>query len=187
MTTGARDPFLPSIEELNALGDVERLVDALRPLIEAAPLVGDMVWNLRPFRSYEDLVHRLEAACHASGRSKLLELINAHPRIGENKAVLSNLSLVSVKEQGLDREPQDLSAMELVDQQLAELNREYEAKFGFRFVVFVNGRPKPEILEVMKRRILRSSEDEYATAVPDMFAIMLSRIPRLTASSNKLN
>eukprot|EP01116_Phalansterium_solitarium_P011249 TRINITY_DN26879_c0_g1_i1.p1 TRINITY_DN26879_c0_g1~~TRINITY_DN26879_c0_g1_i1.p1 ORF type:complete len:183 (+),score=57.27 TRINITY_DN26879_c0_g1_i1:150-698(+) len=174
----SEEPSLPPVQVLNA-ADHAQFTDFLRPLIEAAPLVVDLLFPLRPFASYESLVDSLEAALIAAGKEKLVELINAHPRIGEKKTVLSTLSLVSVKEQGLDREPEDRAAMELVDQELAQLNRDYEAKFGFRFIVFVNGRPKPEILQVMKQRINRSAEEEYATAVPDMFAIMRSRINRL--------
>ena len=36
---------------------------------------------------------------------------------------------------------------------LARLNREYEARHGFRFVVFVDGRPKREILQVLRARL----------------------------------
>ena len=32
------------------------------------------------------------------------------------------------------------------------LNAEYEERFGFRFVVFVNRRPKSEILDVLRER-----------------------------------
>ena len=42
--------------------------------------------------------------------------------------------------------------------ELARLNREYEERFGFRFVVFVNRRPKAEILEVLRERIERTRE-----------------------------
>jgi len=162
--------------------DRDQFCDLLRPLIEAAPLVVEMLYPLRPFSSYEQLVTRLEQASRAAGKENLIELINAHPRIGEKKTVLANVSLVSVKEQGLDREPEDKTAMDRVDAELRDLNREYEAKFGFRFVVFVNGRSKPVILEVMKERFKRSSQEEFDTAVPDMFSIMRSRIGRLCSA-----
>ena len=37
--------------------------------------------------------------------------------------------------------------------ELAELNKTYEEKFGFRFVVFVNRRPRAEILPVLRERL----------------------------------
>lgn len=72
--------------------------------------------------------------------------LNAHPRIGERPG---NMSARSRAEQGEDVAPE-----------LGRLNREYEARFGFRFVVFVNGRSKREIVEVMKRRMTRPREQE---------------------------
>ena len=42
--------------------------------------------------------------------------------------------------------------------ELARLNQAYEERHGFRFVVFVNRRPKAEILDVLRVRI-----DERAT------------------------
>ncbi len=49
-----------------------------------------------------------------------------------------------------------------------ELNRAYEEKFGFRFVVFVNRRPKREIVPVLRERIERSREEELATALDEL-------------------
>ena len=60
-------------------------------------------------------------------------------------------------------------------QELARLNREYEERFGFRFVVFVDRRPKGEILEVLRQRIRRTREEELTTAVEELVAIAENR------------
>jgi 2-oxo-4-hydroxy-4-carboxy--5-ureidoimidazoline (OHCU) decarboxylase len=93
-----------------------------------------------------------------------LEALNAHPAIGQR----TGLSARSAAEQGADADPAVLEA-------LARLNREYEQKFGFRFVVFVNRRPKAEILEVLRRRIERPREEELDTAVGELVAIAEDR------------
>jgi 2-oxo-4-hydroxy-4-carboxy--5-ureidoimidazoline (OHCU) decarboxylase len=62
-----------------------------------------------------------------------------------------------------------------VSAELARLNAEYEAKNGFRFVVFVNRRPKAEILEVLRDRIERPREQELDTAVGDLCSIAEDR------------
>ena len=59
--------------------------------------------------------------------------------------------------------------------ELDRLNREYEERFGFRFVVLVNRRPKAEILEVLRERIRRSREEELMTAVEELVAIAEDR------------
>ena len=66
-------------------------------------------------------------------------MLDAHPAIGQKKG----LSARSAAEQGTDDDPEVLA-------ELTRLNAEYEARHGFRFVVFVNRRPKAEILEVLR-------------------------------------
>ena len=70
-----------------------------------------------------------------------VEALSAHPAIGQR----TGLSARSAGEQGSDEDPCVLT-------DLAALNMQYERTFGFRFVVFVNRRPKTEILEVLKER-----------------------------------
>ena len=60
-------------------------------------------------------------------------------------------------------------------EELADLNRAYEERFGFRFVVFVNGRPKSEILEVLRARIERTRDEELDTGLAELVAIARDR------------
>ncbi len=59
--------------------------------------------------------------------------------------------------------------------ELAELNRAYEEKFGFRFVVFVNRRSRAEILPVFRERLERAREEELETGCDDLVAIAIDR------------
>jgi 2-oxo-4-hydroxy-4-carboxy--5-ureidoimidazoline (OHCU) decarboxylase len=61
---------------------------------------------------------------------------------------------------------------------LAYLNQIYEEKFGFRFVVFVNRRPKAAIAEVLRERLARTREDELETALEELVAIARDRWQR---------
>jgi 2-oxo-4-hydroxy-4-carboxy-5-ureidoimidazoline decarboxylase len=62
--------------------------------------------------------------------------------------------------------------------ELAYLNQVYEEKFGFRFVVFVHGRPRSEILEVLRERIGRAREEELDTGCRELVAIARDRWTR---------
>ena len=62
--------------------------------------------------------------------------------------------------------------------ELAYLNQVYEEKFGFRFVVFVNRRPKREILEVLRDRLARTRKEELDTGVHELVAIARDRWTR---------
>ena len=59
--------------------------------------------------------------------------------------------------------------------ELERLNREYEERFGFRFVVFVNRRSKAEILDVLRERIQRTREEELDAGLEELIAIAEDR------------
>jgi 2-oxo-4-hydroxy-4-carboxy--5-ureidoimidazoline (OHCU) decarboxylase len=93
-----------------------------------------------------------------------IEALAAHPAIGARR-----LSARSSAEQGpSDADPTILS-------ELAYLNQVYEEKFGFRFVVFVHGRSKKEILEVLRERIAGSREQELEAGCRELVAIARDR------------
>jgi 2-oxo-4-hydroxy-4-carboxy--5-ureidoimidazoline (OHCU) decarboxylase len=113
--------------------------------------------------------HPLENAAAAIAElseEERLEALNAHPPIGAR-----DLSSRSAEEQGRDAEPAVLT-------ELAYLNQVYEEKFGFRFVVFVNRRPKAEILEVLRSRLERTREEELETALSELVEIARDRWAR---------
>ena len=68
----------------------------------------------------------------------------------------------------------------MVLSELAYLNQVYEEKFGFRFVVFVAGRPKAQILELLRDRLARTRDEELATGVRELVAIARERWTRAT-------
>jgi 2-oxo-4-hydroxy-4-carboxy--5-ureidoimidazoline (OHCU) decarboxylase len=93
-----------------------------------------------------------------------IEALGTHPRIGQRV----NISEVAAKEQGSDEDPVLLAA-------LVKLNKSYEQKFGFRFVVFVDGRPRAEVLSVLRQRMQNSRDEELAAGLDDLVAIALDR------------
>ena len=80
----------------------------------------------------------------------------AHPRIGEP----------SPEQRGED--PAVLA-------ELAYLNQVYEEKFGFRFVVFVAGRTRAELLPILQERLARTHEQELKAGLSELVAIARDR------------
>jgi 2-oxo-4-hydroxy-4-carboxy--5-ureidoimidazoline (OHCU) decarboxylase len=125
------------------------------------------------FEERSDFVERLAAMENPLGRARDVaralpdrekeELLAAQPPIGGTPT-----SERSRREQGTDDDPQVLA-------ELAELNRAYEERFGFRFVVFVNRRPRREIVPVLRERLERSREEELETAVDELVQIAIDR------------
>jgi 2-oxo-4-hydroxy-4-carboxy--5-ureidoimidazoline (OHCU) decarboxylase len=95
-----------------------------------------------------------------------IAVLDAHPRIGADAA---SLSLRSRREQGASGDPATLS-------RLVDLNDAYETKFGFRFVVFVAGRSKEEIVPVLRARLANTREAELKTGLEEFLAISLDRL-----------
>jgi OHCU decarboxylase len=85
-----------------------------------------------------------------------IDALAQHPRIGEP----------SPEQHGND--PAVLT-------ELAYLNQVYEEKFGFRFVVFVAGRSRSELLDVLRDRIGNTREEELDTGIRDLVAIAQDR------------
>jgi 2-oxo-4-hydroxy-4-carboxy--5-ureidoimidazoline (OHCU) decarboxylase len=84
------------------------------------------------------------------------EALAAHPRIGE-------------------RSPEQHGDDPRVLDELAALNQAYEETFGFRFVVFVNGRPRREIVPVLCERLGRTRDEELEIALAELVAIAADR------------
>jgi 2-oxo-4-hydroxy-4-carboxy--5-ureidoimidazoline (OHCU) decarboxylase len=118
----------------------------------------------RRLAEVEDPLGRAAEIARSLSQDEKLEALNAHPAIGARRG----LSARSAAEQGDDADPHTLA-------ELDRLNREYEQRFGFRFVVFVNRRPKAEILEVLRERIERTRDEELDTAVGELVAIAEDR------------
>ena len=114
----------------------------------------------------EDPLGTADEAIAELSEAEKLEALNAHPAIGAR-----GLSPRSAAEQGADDEPAVMT-------ELAYLNQVYEEKFGFRFVVFVDRRPKAEILEVLRSRLERTPEEELETALLELVAIARDRWER---------
>ena len=115
----------------------------------------------------EDPLGRVDDVLASLTDDEKLEALNAHPAIGRR----GGLSARSAAEQGDDSDPVVLA-------ELASLNEVYEEKFGFRFVVFVGGRPKREVLEVLRARIARTRAEELETGCRELVAIARDRWTR---------
>jgi len=114
----------------------------------------------------EDPLENASEAIAELDEAEKLEVLNAHPAIGA-----THLSERSAAEQGVNADPAVMT-------ELAYLNQVYEEKFGFRFVVFVAGRPKVEILEVLQERLERTREEELETGLEELVAIARDRHQR---------
>jgi 2-oxo-4-hydroxy-4-carboxy--5-ureidoimidazoline (OHCU) decarboxylase len=134
---------------------VEALFEGSTPLARRLAADG-------PYDSEEAMIAHAHDLLAELSEEEKVETLNAHPRIGEDPDRLSRLSLA---EQGADHVPE-----------LDRLNDEYEDRFGFRFVVFVNGRHKSEVMEILRQRMSGDRNEELETGLRAVVDIAGSRI-----------
>ena len=161
---------------------------AVAPLFEGAPRFLGRLAAARPFGSAPALFAAARTIAHAMTRDEQLELIDAHPRLGAAPAAVSALSF---REQGYDRDAADARAADaamdrarLADE-FDRLNAAYEARFGFRYCVFVAGRPREALLPGMLAALSSDPSSEVARALDAVIDIAADRYVTLGGSVDR--
>jgi 2-oxo-4-hydroxy-4-carboxy--5-ureidoimidazoline (OHCU) decarboxylase len=130
-------------------------VAELTPLFSGRTrLVDELATRPDPLAVAEDVALALPEADQVAA-------LATHPRIGEPS------------EEQRGAEPEVLA-------ELARLNEEYERRFGFEFVVFVDDRTRAELLPVLRERLARTRDEELATGLRALCAIARDRWTRTT-------
>jgi 2-oxo-4-hydroxy-4-carboxy--5-ureidoimidazoline (OHCU) decarboxylase len=123
---------------------------------ELAELFSGRTRFVERLATENDPLGRARDVAHALTDDEKAEALAAHPRIGE-------------------RSPEQHGDDPAVLAELAELNREYEERFGFRFVVFVNGRSRAEIVPELRQRLQHTREQELDTGLDALVSIAEDR------------
>ncbi len=142
-----------TLEQINAAADPEALA-MLAGLYEHSPWVVQRALANKPFASIAQLKHALADAVHHAEPAEKLALLRAHPELAGKALVTADLTAESSHEQstaGLTHcSPAELD-------QLHRLNADYQARFGFPFILAVrgprgNGLSKRHIIAEFERR-----------------------------------
>ncbi len=167
----------------------------LAALFEGAPRFLDRLEAAAPFSDDGDLFRTARQIAHEMPEAEQVELIDAHPRLGAPRAAVSALSYV---EQGYDR---DAAAARDDDPardptrdpardpdpdlatELERLNDAYEARFGFRYCVFVAGRPRAALLPGLAAALLAERRDEIRRALDAVVDIAMDRHAKLSGDN----
>jgi 2-oxo-4-hydroxy-4-carboxy--5-ureidoimidazoline (OHCU) decarboxylase len=163
-------------------------VEDLAPLFEGAPRFLARLVAAGPFATDADLFTAARTIAHAMPEFEKIELIDAHPRLGAPPASVSAISFV---EQGYDRgagRDGDTAAAAATDAdstaaELARLNDAYEARFGFRYCVFVAGRPREDLLPGLTASLRADRAVELHRALDAVVDIAIDRHAKLASAS----
>jgi 2-oxo-4-hydroxy-4-carboxy-5-ureidoimidazoline decarboxylase len=182
-TSGAAERAVrppPPIPDLDGATE-DAFVDALAPLFESAPGFLRRLAAARPFGTPHRLFARAREIARAMPEDEQLELVDAHPRLGAPPGQVSRLSFA---EQGYDKAADALGReREALGRELDALNEAYEAKFGFRYCVFVAGRPKAALVPEMRAALDARRDAELARALDAVVEIAADRYRKLTGGA----
>jgi len=166
-----------SVAELDGLTS-DGCVAALAPLFEGAPRFLARLCAVRPFRDEVALFATARRVAQAMPEPEQVEMIDAHPRLGATPASVSARSYV---EQGYERDAEaSASAMAEIERawvagELDGLNGAYEARFGFRYCVFVAGRTRAALLPDFEAALSADRASELTRALDAVVAIAADR------------
>jgi OHCU decarboxylase len=135
----------------------------------------------RPYKDLEEVMQTAEEVWWQLDAADWLEAFKAHPKIGEKKAATAGTERTeawSTSEQGGMN-----SASEHTSAQLAKLNREYEEKFGYIFIVCASGKSSDEMLTLLKERLPNEPNQELRIAASEQAKITQLRLTKLFSAS----
>jgi beta-ureidopropionase / N-carbamoyl-L-amino-acid hydrolase len=166
-----------TLEQLNAATAAEA-AQLLDGLYEHSPWIAEASLAHRPYKSLPHLKHIMARIVADAGRDKQVALIRAHPELAGKAMVSNTLTAESTNEQskaGLTQcTPQEFATIQ-------QLNADYNAKFGFPFVLAVRGTrgtglTKREILDTFARRLQNHPDFELAECLRNIHRIVEIRL-----------
>ncbi|TDM05808.1 MAG: OHCU decarboxylase [Ideonella sp. MAG2] len=170
----------PSTLSLTTLNEAsaEAFAQHLNGIYEHSPWVGQRAAALRPFASLHALKHALVSVVRQASREEQLALIRAHPELAGKAMVAKSLTAESTHEQstaGLTHcSPEEFA-------HLQQLNADYNARFGWPFILAVRGPrgvglSRQEIIRTFERRLQGSAAFEFAEVLRNIHRIAEIRL-----------
>jgi 2-oxo-4-hydroxy-4-carboxy-5-ureidoimidazoline decarboxylase len=159
---------------LNADRDPAALVTDLRACC-AAPAWIEAILAGRPYDDLEQLGALSDAAMNALDDDGLAQALAAHPRIGERAG--DNWS--GQEQAGMSAADAELRA------QMAEANRQYEARFGQVYLVCATGLSAEQLLTVCSQRLGNDAATERAVVLGELAKIARIRLGKLMDGASR--
>lgn len=160
------------------------LVEVLRKCCDSRVWAERMAGS-RPWRSSEELKEAAKRAHRSLEADEWLAAFGSHPRIGESKGATGPSNDGRPAEPAADgewsgREQSGMrNAAPAMRAEMADLNREYESRFGFRYIVCATGRSAADMLADLKGRLGNDRETEMGVAERELVHITALRLDKL--------
>ena len=170
-------PATLTLQSLNA-ADRAAFVGLLEGIYEHSPWIAERAHAQSPFKSLVHLKQALADVVRHASEVEQLGLIRAHPELAGKAMVSKTLTAESTNEQGkaglTDCTPEEFA-------RLQQLNADYNAKFGFPFILAVRGPrglglSRAEIIATFARRLNHHPDFERAECLRNIHRIAEIRL-----------
>lgn len=131
----------------------------------------------RPFADLDDLIAKSERVWWSLPPDDWLEAFHSHPKIGEQKAAAKVAA--AARQWSADEQSGIRHAAQQIVDALAQLNTEYEAKFGYIFIVCASGKSSEEMLAILRERLGNELGEELRNAAAEQAKITQLRLRKL--------
>lgn len=169
---------IQDLEWLNSLPPDEA-VQALLQCCGSKRWAKEMA-NARPYQSLDSLLATANDIWWSLPPNDWLEAFRSHPKIGEKKAARP-VSNRSRQWSGEEQAGVSNASRETVES-LASLNRTYEQKFGFIFIICATGKTSAEMLAALRKRLENDAATELPIAAAEQSKITELRLKKLLSS-----
>lgn len=170
-----------SVTELDAMQENEAAA-LLAECCGASRWVARMVAR-RPFGSVAAALSVAHDAWESLGVSDWMEAFARHPRIGERMGAVAQGERGNTwsrgEQSGVDR------ARDEVRDELAQMNREYEDRFGYIYIVCAAGKTAREMLALARERLHNDPAMEIRVAAEEQRKIMQLRLGKLLGNTEE--
>ena len=166
-----------TLDQLNTQS-IRQLLPLLQGLYEHSDWIVEQTLERRPFKSFEAFKLGMIQTLKLAGEAAWLKLIKAHPELTGKVAIQKTLTAESQSEQqkaGLANcTPQEFEALHL-------LNKTYQDKFNFPFIVAVRGPrgvglTRQDIIQTLQRRLKNTRDFEVQEALQNIHRIVELRL-----------
>ncbi len=136
-----------------------------------------LVSDARPYADVAGLIAQADEIWWSLDPNDWLEAFRSHPKIGEKKAA-ETVSAQSSQWSGQEQAGVNTTSTETTDA-LATLNRAYEQRFGFIFIICATGKTSDEMLAALRERLEHDAAEELPIATAEQSKITALRLKKL--------
>ena len=162
---------MDSIDKFNKLSKAE-FISIFGNIFEKTEWIAEKCYESKPYNNLDELVSKMMKVFENIEKERHLEILNSHPDLVVEKKLTENSK----------NEQKNASLNLCNDEEFIEfkkLNEEYKKKFGFPFIIAVNGKNKEEILNSFRQRITNNINLEFEEAKKQVKKIASFRLSEI--------